>query len=172
MAVNDIVPFSDGSVMPGSKRYKVVAGRTGAIKVGELVLKGLAKAYATAWTPGGAASSAKPVVGTDYVLGLAMSTSTETASSTGVVDVMPIIPGVTYLGKVNTASSWDTQAEYDALVGSRVLIDYTSPTTSTGAMTILHTDGSTYGVIVEPLDISLFPNKVRFSLRQGLSYLS
>lgn len=169
MALNDIVPFDDGSVMPGAKRYKVVAGRVAAIKAGELVLKGLAVKYATAWTPGGAASAAKPVVGTDYVLGLAMSTSTETNSLVGTVDVMPISPGVTFLGKVNTAASWDTQAEYDALVGARVLVSYTA---DGAAMTILHTDGATYGLVVEPLDISLFPGKVRFSLRSALSYLA
>ncbi len=168
MAANDFVIYDDGTYVPGSKRYKVIGGRAAAIKVGELVLKGLATKYATAWTAGGAASSAKPVVGTDYLLGLAASDSTETTSAAGVVDVIPNLPGMTYLGNVAVAATWDSQSEYDALVGSRVLLAYSA----TGVFTVLAVDGATYGVIVEPLDITLHPGKVRFSLRQGLNFLS
>jgi hypothetical protein len=170
MAANDFVIFDDGTYIPGSKRYKVhgSCGRTAAIKVGDLVLKGLAVAYATAWTAGGATSSAKPVVATDYVLGLAAADSTETTSANGVVDVIPNIPGLTYLGNPDDSTAWDTQTEYDALVGARVLLKYSA----TGVFTVLASDGSTYGVVVEPLDITLRPGKVRFSLRQGLSYLT
>lgn len=172
MALNDIVPFDDGTAMPGSKRYDVKGSRTrtAAIKAGDFVLKALGNTagyVATAWTAGGEASAAKPVVATDVMLGLAMSTSTEDTDSDGVVDVMPIIPGVTYLCDYNTSSSWDTQAEYDALVGARVLLNYAA---TTGKFTVLHTDGSTRGLIVEPLDIAKYPGKVRFSLRQGVSY--
>jgi len=166
MAANDFQIYDEGTALPGSKRYKVVAGRAAAIKVGEFVLKGLGTAYATAWTPGGATSSAKPVVGTDYLLGFATSASTETASATGTVDVMPNLPGMTYLGNPDTAASWDTQAEYDALVGARVLFKYSS----TGVFTVLASDSATSGVVVEPLDITLHPGKVRFLLRQGLNY--
>ena len=168
MALNDFRPYDEGTALPGSKRYKVVAGRAAAIKAGEFVLKGLATTSATAWTPGGATSSAKPVVATDYLLGLATSTSTETTSATGVVDVMPNLNGMTYLGNPDTAASWDTQAEYDALVGSRVLFKYSA----TGVFTILASDSATSGVVIEPLDITLHPGKVRFSLRQGLNYNS
>jgi hypothetical protein len=59
-----------------------------------------------------------------------------------------------------------TQAEYDALVGSRVLFDLTSST-----YTITATDNAAYGLVVEPLDIKKFPNKVRFSIRPCATYL-
>jgi hypothetical protein len=85
-----------------------------------------------------------------------------------VVDVIPNLPGMTYLGVPQDSTQYDTQAEYDALVGARVLLSYTAA----GVFTVFHTDGSTYGAIVEPLDITLHPGKVRFSLRQGLSYLT
>jgi hypothetical protein len=166
MAANSFEIFDDGTLIPGSKRYAVRgAGRAAGIKVGEFVCGTLGSPYATAWTPGGAASTAKPVVATDYVFGLAASTSTEIVGTDGVVDVIPMLPGLTYLGAPQTAASWDTQAEYDALVGDRVLLSYTAA----GVFTVFHTDGSTYGCVVEPLDITLHPGKVRFSLRQGLS---
>ena len=60
-----------------------------------------------------------------------------------------------------------TQAEYDALVGARVLLDLTS-----GTYTILATDSANNGCVVEPLDISRFPNKVAFSIRAGANYLA
>lgn len=60
-----------------------------------------------------------------------------------------------------------TQAEYDALVGARVLIDLTA-----GSYTLLASDSANNGCVVEPLDISLFPGKVAFSIRAGANYLA
>ena len=156
----------DGTSTPGAKRYKVVAGRNSAINVGELVFKGLAKTVGTAWTAGGAASALKPSVGTDYIAGLAASTSTETTTAAGTVDVIPNLDGMTYLVAPNSAAAWDTQSEYDALVGSRIKLDYSS----TGVITALATDSLYNGVVVEPLDIFAHPGKVRFLLRQALNY--
>jgi len=179
MALNDIRLFDDATYMPGTKRFTVKGqGRAAGIKAGELVLKALGNTtgyYVTAWTPGLAASAVKPSVGTHYIAGLAMSTSTETATLDGVVDVMPNLPGTTYLIAPYDSTLWDTQAEYDALVGARVLINYAA---TTGKMTILAQDSTAsygngyYGCIIEPLDITLHPNKVRFSLRQGLNYFA
>lgn len=169
MAKNDIIPFDDATYMPGTKQFKVKAGRTSAIKAGEFVLKALGNTagyVVTAWTPGGAASAVKPLLTTNVLAGLAMSDSTETASAAGTVDVMPIVPGVTYLCSPNVAATWDTQSEYNALVGSRVVLDYSSA----GVFTVLATDNAWNGLVVEPLDVIKHPGKVRFSLRQGLSY--
>lgn len=168
MALNDIIPFDSGTYMPGSKRFKVVAGgtRSAAIKAGDLVRKALGAPTVTAWTPGGAADATAPEVTTDVLAGLAISTSTETTTAAGEVDVLPISPGVTYLCSPNDVTQWNTQAKYDALVGDRVLLDYSA----TGVFTVLHTDGSFNGVVVEPLDIIKHPGKVRFSLRRALSY--
>lgn len=179
MAKNDFQIYDDGTTIPGSKRFKVHgAGRANGINAGEFVLKGgignTAGLYATAWTPGGAASSAKPVVGTDYLLGFAMSTSTEIVGTSGTVDVIPNLPGMTYLGNADTAATFGVgstpvQATYDALVGARVLFAYSAA----GVFTILAADSSTSGVIIEPMDVTLHTGgKVRFSLRQGLNYFA
>jgi hypothetical protein len=173
MAANDIILFDDATYIPGSKRFKVLGqGRANGIKVGELVFKTLGNTtgYAvTAWSPGVLANVLRPSVGTDYIAGLAMSTSTETATADGVVDVRPNSPGLTYLIDPNDSTAWDTQAEYDALVGARVKI---ARTVTTAKLSILATDSLYNGCVVEPLDITLHPGKVRFSLRQGLNYFA
>lgn len=100
---------------------------------------------------------------TDYLVGIAVSESTQTASAAGSVLVMPLVPGTTYIAAPLTAASYDTQAEYDALVGKRVLFDLTS-----GTYTIGHTDGATNGLVVAALDISKYPGKVAFFIRNGV----
>jgi len=166
-------PFSEES----SKLFKVVASSNGpgSIKSGELVLVGALGATtaksgaATRW---GNSVSTKPSVGTDYVLGIATSTSTETATVAGTVAVMEVMPGMTFLIAPATAALWDTQAEYDALVGARVLLT----TSATGVQTISATDyggnatnGLGNGLVVEPLNITTYPGKVRFSLKSRLN---
>ncbi len=162
MAQGDI-SFFDAAVcgLPGAApvAYAVASGTTASINAFEPV----------AATLGGAAvatlATAKPVVGTDFLAGISTSISTETASAAGVVFVMPLIPGVKYLCAPAVAATWDTQTEYNALVGDRVVFDKTN-----GVYTVLATDGSTNGLVVEPLDIKVFPGKVCFSLRAALSY--
>ena len=92
------------------------------------------------------------------------STSTQTASVAGTVDYMPLTSGVTYLISPKVAATWDTQAEYDALVGARVLIDLTS-----SVYTILAADGATYGCVIAPLDVVKFPGKVAFKIRSAVN---
>lgn len=161
MASGDIVfkdPAQFGSI--GSKRYAVAAGAT-AILAGEPVAKALGGSSVIAM------ATNKPVVATDFLAGIAASNSTQTASAAGVVDVFPIVPNVVYLMKPNAPTSWDTQAEYDALVGDRVLIDLTS-----SSYTILATDGATSGCVIEPLEVAKYPGRVAFSFRNGTSYLT
>ena len=166
MALNDVVLFEDASFgYPGDTVYNVASGTTASIKAGELVLLAPGAVAATAWT---ASNSAKPVVATDFVAGVSASTSTETASAAGTVKVMKFVTGVSYLIAPKVAANWDTQAEYDALVGKRLLLD----TTAGGVQTILSTDGATYGLVVLPMDITTNPGKVRFALRNGLNYLT
>lgn len=166
MALGDVTILDAGAFgIVGARRFAVASGAVASIKAGELVLKALGATAVTVWT---ASSTAKPVVATDFLAGLSASTSTDTASAAGVVDVFPIVPGVVYLGNPDTAATWNTQAKYDALVGARVLLS----TTSAGVQTILASDSATSGLVIEPLDISKYPAKVAFSLRLGLSYLT
>ena len=166
MALGDIVLHKNGAFgSVGSVKHNVAAGAAASIKAGELVLKALGNASVVVWT---ASNSAKPVVATDYIAGLSASTSTDTAAAVGTVEIIPLVPGQVFLANSNTAASWDTQSEYDALVGDRVLLD----TTAAGIQTILHTDGATYGLVIMPLNIAEFPGKVAFSIRNGASYLA
>jgi hypothetical protein len=166
MAMGDIIILNEGAFgAPGSRKHAVAAGAISSIKAGELVLKALGSASVVAWD---ASNTAKPVVGTDYVAGLAISTSTETASVAGKVEIIPNVPGMVYLGNPKVLATWDTQAEYDALVGDRVLLD----TTAAGVQTLLASDSSTSGLVIEPLDVTAYPNKIAFSIRQGCNYFA
>jgi len=144
----------------GAQKFLVAAGAT-AILAGQPIVKALGAAVVTA------AADGTPVVGTDYIVGIATTDSTQTASAAGYVYAMPLVPGVIYAGQPKTAASWDTQAEYDALVGDRVVFDLTS-----GDYTIDATDSANNGLVVEALNIKENPNTVAFSIRAGASYLA
>lgn len=164
MALGDITLYDMGAFgYPGDMEFAVAASAT-TIKAGEPVAKALGNATGNVVTP---AADGFPVVGTTYAAGIATTTSTNTASAAGTVKVMKLVPGVTYLCAPKTAATWDTQAEYDALVGARITIDLTSSTYTMDA-----SDGATNGCVVEPLDITKHPGKVRFSIRAGASYLA
>lgn len=146
-----------GSQFPGSIKFAVASGTTASIKAGEPVQKLAGAAYATL------AATNFPTTTLRHV-GIATSPSSETSTADGTVDVVLSVPGVTWLGNPNVATSWNTQAKYNALVGSRVLIDLT-----TGVFTVLATDSAGNGCVVEWLDIAKYPAKVAFSF-SPLSY--
>ncbi len=150
----------------GSATYNVAAAAT-AILPGEPVVTTQGAATVTRLYGTGTTGSNAPVVATDYVVGIAMTTGTQTASVAGTVEVFPLNSGTTFLANPKTAATWDTQAEYDALVGDFVLIDLAS-----GAYTLLATNGATNGVVIQPLDIAKYPGKIACSFRAGLSNLA
>ncbi len=152
MSIGDIQPFesANSSKLGGAIKYYVAAAAT-TIYPGEPVQK-------VAGAAGVTILATNSPTTTNRIVGVATSQSTQTASVAGTVDVVPAAPGQIYLISPKTASSWDTQTEYNALVGARVLIDLT-----TGAYTILATDGASNGCIVEYLDIAKYPGKVAFS---------
>jgi len=161
MALGDITFYESGSVgSPTSVKYPIAASAT-LLNAGEPAAKALGQPYVAP------AADATPVVATDFWAGIAASTSTNTASVDGTVDVFVLQKGLSYLCAPKTAASWDTQAEYDALVGDRVLIDLTN-----GVYTVDTTDSATSGLVVMPLDIKKFPGKVRFAIRQAVDYLA
>lgn len=147
----------------GSRRYNVAAAAD-AIYAGEPVVRSLGAATVTRLYGTGTTGSNAPAVGTDYVVGIAQTNSTQTASVAGVVDVLPLNSATTFLANPKSAGSWDTQAEYDALVGDRVLIDLAS-----SAYTVLASDSANNGLVVMPLDIAKYPGKVAVAFRQALS---
>lgn len=141
-------------------QYNVAASAT-LIYPGEPVVNALA---GVAVTP---MATNKPVVATDYLCGIATTTSTNTAGAAGKVYVQPVLPGQIWSIEPKVAATWDAQSEYDALVGKRVLIDLTS-----GKYTLLAADGATSGCVVLAKDVNVDKGKVYFTFRNGVSYLS
>jgi len=161
MSVGDIKILEQSSfVGRGARKYNVAASAT-IINPGEPVVRTLGAVVVTRM------ATNKPVVGTDYVVGVAATTSTNTASVAGEVWVYPLSNLTTYIMKPNDTTAYDTQAEYDALVGKRVLIDFTTPD-----YTILASDNSTSGCVIMPLNIAKYPGRVAFAFRAGLSDLA
>lgn len=171
MALGDVLLFKDptfGSM--GSTTRQVQSGAAATINAGEFVLKTLGSQYVVAWGN----TSAKPVVATDFLAGMSASTSTDTASAAGVVDIVQLIPGQQFLVNPDVAATFgqgstQVQSTYNALVGDRVLLKSGS---TGGAQTLLAVDGATNGFVVEDLDIQKYPGKVAISARAGLSYLT
>lgn len=157
----DIVLYQSGPFGTGAGKVCNVAAAATAILPGEPVARALGAATVTQM------ATNKPVVATDFLEGISVDSSTQTASVAGIVHVQPIMQGQIWLISPNVAATWDTQAEYDALVGDRVLLDLTA-----GIFTILASDGATSGCVIEPLDISKYPGKVAFSFRDGVRVLA
>lgn len=153
MAKGDIMPFETavGSKTIGSLKYAVNSGTTASINAGEPVQKLAGAAFVTL------AQNNFPTA-TLRVVGVAASASNETSTVIGTVDVIPATNGQLFLIAPKVAATWNTQAKYNALIGSRVLIDLTTAT-----FTLLAADGAGNGCIVEYLDIARYPGAVAFS---------
>jgi hypothetical protein len=167
--LGDIQIYDEGAFgYPGDVEFAVAAGTTAnKINAGEPVAKALGGYVVTAM------ATNKPVVAADYLAGIAASTSTDTVAAAGTVKVTKIVPGMSFLISPNDTTAFDTQSEYDALVGDRVLMDLTGTAAAkTATYTLLATDGATYGCVILPLDIAKFPGKVRFAFRNGCNYLA
>lgn len=107
-------------------------------------------------------------------VGVAATNSTNTTTAAGSIYVTPVESGTTYLIAPATAASWDTQSEYDALTGKRVLLQNSVTVTATptsGTYTILASDSANNGCTVQAIDISKYPGKVAFAFRKGTSNL-
>jgi hypothetical protein len=107
--------------------------------------------------------------------GVAVTNSTNTATAAGTVLVQPVNSDITYLANPNSAAAWDTQTEYDALVGKRVLLSNdvsVSATPTAGTYTILASDSAYNGCTVQAMNIAEHPAKVAFAFRKGTSNLA
>jgi hypothetical protein len=181
MAVNNILPLREQSFgQIGTRKYKVAANSSGtgtgtsyvpAFRSGEPVIRALGGYVVTPLYTTSASSEAGPVVATHRVVGVAASTSTETDTAVGYVEIIPNVPGQVWLIGPETAatygvSSTPVQATYDLLVGDRVLIDLAAGSYCAGEYTLLAADGATYGCVVMPLDVTRYPGKVAFSFRE------
>jgi len=170
MALGDITILKQNSAMgSGSLKYNVAASAT-LINAGEpvkiaavgdvVVVKGATTEPVVVTT------TTATVIPQGLYIGIAATTSTNTAAAAGTVEIVPALPNTIFLGKPTVAASWDTQAEYDALVGKRVQFDLT-----TGSYTIIATDAAANGLVVMPLDIAKYPGRVAFAFRMSCTNL-
>ena len=160
----DIQIFDEGLGYPGDEIAVVAAGTCAAkIKQGEplyIAVNGGNVATALATNLPSSANAAS------NISGIASVDSTDTTAAAGIVRYTKLTPTTTYLIAPNSAAAYDTQAEYDAIVGKFVLLDLTGTAAAgTATYTILATHNAAYGCVVEPLDIKKYPGKVRFSIR-------
>lgn len=162
MALNDILLVDGPTYGPnGAIKYAVAANAT-AIYPGDPVI-----CSALGGTSVTVMATNSPVVTTASVVGIATTSGTQTASAAGTVFVQPILPGQIWSIAPKVAATWDTQAEYDALVGNRVLIDLTS-----GKYTLLAADSAANGCVVLTKNVAIDKNKIYFTFRNGVNYLA
>ena len=102
----------------------VAAGGANTIAAG--VPANCVDAAAASWTGAVAVGADGNGTTTQRFAGIAKSTSTDTASTAGSVDLWMPLPGIIYTGFAKTSSTADTQAEINALFSKRVVFDLTS----------------------------------------------
>lgn len=168
MALGDITPASEPSISAlASRSYQVVLGGSPpAINAGEPVSKVLGSQYVIIMP------NAKPVVADANTVGVSATTSTETSSADGSVQVIPVSSTQTWSVSPQTAATYGVgttpnQTTYNALVGARVVFQVT-----TGTWKILSTDSSGNGLVIEASDVTKNLGKVNFSFRAANSYLA
>ena len=173
MAIGDFTLLQEASTMGGrgARLYNVAAGTP--IYAGEPVqVVALGNTTGNVVVP---ALTNTPDASAHLYVGIAATSSTNTSSASGTVNVYPLTTQETWLGNPDVAATCDTQAEYDALVGARVLIKNSVSVTATptsGTYTVLASDSTNNGCVVQCLDIFKYPGKVAFAFRGGDSYLA
>jgi hypothetical protein len=176
MAKGDIYSAEEGG-RHGTRQFQVASSAGApAINAGEPVLKALGQQYAVT------CATSKPVVGTDYILGISTGaagsngTSTDTTTVAGVVEVKPVDPAdVYYIAPLSPTTYFGTgypttpsQTTYNALVGARVTFNK-SAAGNTGTYTLNASDGATNGCVVQDMALINQPSKVAFLFRAAVS---
>lgn len=163
MALGNITLYTPAAQQGVDGRtFTVASGTSASINAGEPVAKALGNSTGNVVSAG---VTSAPVVGTSYLAGISATTSNETSTATGVVEVLCGDNEQTWICQAVTLTSVNTQAKYDALVGARVTFSL-----SAGVYTVNLTDSANNGLVIEPLDISKYPGFVRFSIRGGAFY--
>ena len=136
MARADIkIVKNPGPVIKYRTDDRTTSSATATIKPGDVVKKGGAEGnFATIVLTG------DPEVGTDMVLGVVASESTETSTADGTVDVYFPLSGQVIRGKAATAANIDTDAELLLLLNDSVAFDR-SAATEDGTLTIDEDEG-------------------------------
>lgn len=145
-----------------TKEFRVEAGAVGSITPGKPVKVGGTGANYVVLLAAG-----DPEVGTDRMIGIATSTSTDTAAADGTVQVELVEPGVHVMrAKVTTPANMDTDAELLAILNDSVTFDLTSTT-----FTVNENEGddpNVHGLMI--IDGDVTNGTVDFILKEGASY--
>lgn len=175
MALGDLLLLNEQAAKRGARLYNVASGTP--ILAGEPVQHLTVGDVAV--IPG---RTSTPVVGTSGVeglfVGIAATNSTNTTTAAGTVNVIPVNSSDTWLIAPAVATSWDTQAEYDALVGKRVLIQNGATllpfvaNSNVGTYSLLASDSAANGAVVQAMNIVEHPGKVAIAFRTRTSDLS
>ncbi len=158
-----------GNGYPGDMPFLVASGGVGTIGANIPVVATLGGPYVLAGADG------IPVVGTDYMAGITTSVSTETATADGLVQVLPLMPGIVYLMAPKSPTTYfgsayatvPSQTTYNTQVGNRVVFDLTS-----SVWTIDATDSANNGLVVVYIDIAQYPGMVGYMIRQAASWFA
>ncbi len=175
MAVGDFVVLEQSSAQGGrgARLYNVAAGTL--ILAGEPVaLKAVADV--TVQPMGTNLPVATPTIAVNGLfVGIAATNSTNTATAAGTVSVVPTSPQIVYLANPDSAAAWDTQTEYDALVGKNVLIKNSTTISATaqnvGSYTVLASHSGPNGFMIQAMKITDNPGKVAGIFRMSTSNL-
>lgn len=133
MALGDVsIIGPSGQNLPSALKWPVAAAAT-TINAGEP-----AKLSSTYAIP---SADAEPASGSPTFLGIASSTSNQTASVDGTVDIYPCVPGLVYACKTTSATAMNTAAKIQALIGTTCVFDLTSSVYTVDTATTGATDG-------------------------------
>lgn len=145
-----------------AKRFKVVTPIDDAFTIRRIVGSGAA-ASIDKGTPTKEGSSGAVAIMVDgdgttsqRFSGLAKNVSTDTVAAAGIVYTVLPLSGLVYAGKPKVAGAANTQAEIDALLGTRTVFDLTSTDWTVDAAAA---DGATNGVVIvggQPIEDVLY----------------
>lgn len=121
MALGDVSIIAPaGANLPPAQTFKTEAAAT-AIYAGEpCKVGGTGTNYAIP------SADAEPATSGPTFIGIASSTSTQTATADGTVDIIAALPGMVFEAKAKSAAAVDTEAEILGLLNDLVLFDLTS----------------------------------------------
>ena len=182
MALGDFTLLNQSSTQGGrgGRLYNVAAGTP--ILAGEPVQKTAVGAVVVT-----ALHSSLPIVGTSPVeglfVGIATTNSTNTTTTAGTVNVIPVRNTDTWLVAPAVAATYGlgstpVQATYDALVNKRVLIQNGAEqlayvaNVNAGTYSLLASDSASNGAVVQAKSVLEYPGKVAIAFRNGTSDLS
>ena len=162
MAVGDITFLNvAGGSEDGARKIPVAVNST--INPGEPVTVTLGAGWS-----GVAALTGTPLVASANVAGIASSkpSATNPNSALWTIDVVPVKDGLVCIASALSAAAVATQAQYDALVGKRVLLDLTTGVYTVATATA---DAAANGITIVDIDVAQYPGKVAFTIKAGCS---